>query len=103
MLERFRPYEHLQEVVEAGGRLVEDVRGAHDELGRAMVECQQLEVAVVFDARVVEVGEIASVVDDPLRVGVREADAGEGGELERRLTVGRPAEVHAAIVSSRHR
>ena len=36
----------------------------------------------VLDARVIEVGEIASVVDDALGVGIGEADAREGGELE---------------------
>ena len=46
---------------------------------------------LVLDAREVEVGQIAAVVDDSLRVGVREADARERRELERRLAVGRAA------------
>src|SRR5438876_3848791 len=41
-------------------------------------------LAQVLDAREVEVGEIAAVVDDPLRVGVGEADARARRELERR-------------------
>jgi hypothetical protein len=40
---------------------------------------------VVLDARKVEVGEVAAVVDDPLRVGVGEADARLRREPERRL------------------
>src|SRR5512132_3423782 len=43
------------------------------------------EEAVVLDARLVEVGQVAAVVDDALGVRVREAHACEGGVLERRL------------------
>ena len=44
-------------------------------------------MAVVLDARAVEVGQVAAVVDDPLRVGVGEADPREARVLERRLAV----------------
>jgi hypothetical protein len=74
------------------------VRRAQDELGAVEVEGEQAEVAVVLDARVVEVGEIAAVVDDPLRIGIGEADAGQGRKLEGRLAVRRTAEVHAPIL-----
>ena len=49
---------------------------------------EEPEVPLVLDAREVEVGEVAPVVDDPLCVGVGEPDAREGRELERRLAVG---------------
>src|SRR5258705_2999165 len=49
----------------------------------ADVHPEQAEVAVVLDACEVEVGEIATVVDDPLRVRIREADARLCAELER--------------------
>ena len=51
-------------------------------------------MAVVLDARVVEVGQIAAVVDDSLCVRVREADARERRELEGRLAVGRSPQIH---------
>ena len=51
-------------------------------------------MAQVLDARVVEIGQIAPVIDDSLRVGVREAHARERGVLERRLAVGRLSEIH---------
>jgi hypothetical protein len=68
-----------------------------------MVEGEQLEVAVIFDARVVEVGEIAPVINDALRIGVREPDPGQRRKLEGRLSVGRSAQVHRAIVARRLR
>ena len=91
-----RPHEDLEEVVEPGRSLVENVAGAHDELAGGEVGVQQAEVAQVLDPRVVEVGQIAPVVDDSLRVGVREAHAGERRVLERRLAVGRLAEIHGS-------
>ena len=93
-----RADEHLEEVVEARGRLVDDAGSTHDELGVAQVEPEQVEMAVVFDPGVVEIGQIPAVVDDSLRIGVREPDPSKRGELERRLAVGRAAEVHGAAI-----
>jgi hypothetical protein len=70
-----RPHEHFQEVVEAGGRMVLDGGGAHDELALAHVALEEPEVTQVFDPGEVEVGEVAAVVDDALGVGIGEADA----------------------------
>ena len=68
-------HERLDELVEARRREVVDLRGAHDEL--VAVETREpAEVPVVLGARVVEVGEVAAVVDDALGVRVREPDAG---------------------------
>ena len=74
----------LELVVEAGGREVLDVVRAHDEVAPALA-VEQPEGAEVLDAGEVEVRVVAPVVDDALRVGVREADARAGAELERRL------------------
>ena len=84
-------HEALEQVVETGGRVVLDVRGAHHVLGA--VDPEAAEVAVVLGARVVEVGEVAAVVDDALGVRVREPDAGQRRVLERRPAVGDPAEL----------
>ena len=83
--------EALEEVVEPRGRVVLDVRGAHHELGA--VEAEAAEVPVVLGARVVEVREVAAVVDDALGVGVREPDARERRVLVGRTPVGDPAEL----------
>ena len=49
-------------------------------------------MAVVLDARVVEVGQVPAVVDDPLRVGVGEANARQAEYLNGGLrSVGRPS------------
>src|SRR3989441_1435238 len=75
----------LDRIVEACGRVVLDRHCAHDELSVARLGPEHVEVPVVLDPRQIEVRHVAPVVDDPLRVGVREADAGPGRELERRL------------------
>ena len=94
-----RPDEHLEEVVEAGRRLVDDGRDAHDEVLADGLVAEEPEVALVLNAGEVEVGQIAAVVDDSLGVRVREADALEGRELERRLAVGGLAEADRQGVS----
>ena len=48
---------------------------------------------MVLGPRVVEVGQVAAVVDDALRVGVREPDPRDRRVLERRLPVGDLAEL----------
>src|SRR5207249_4523800 len=68
-------------------REVLHARRAHHELALTDLEAQEDEVAEILDAREVEVREIAPVVDDALRVRVREADARERRELERRLAI----------------
>ena len=85
--------EDLDQVVEAGRREVLDRVRAHDELVLARARLEQAEVTVVLDPRGVEVGQVAAVVDDPLRVGVGEADARERRVLERRLAVGHVPEL----------
>ena len=50
-------------------------------------------MTVVLDARGIEVGQVAAVVDDALCVRVGEPDPVEGAELERGLTVGDAAEL----------
>ena len=57
------------------GRLVLALRPAHHELEPGRQRVQQAEVALVLDARAVEVREVAAVVDDRLGVGLVEADA----------------------------
>ena len=75
--------EHLEQVVEARRRVVLDVRGAHHELGPPGADLA--EPPVVLGARQVEVGQIAAVVDDALRVGVRERHPRVDREPKRRL------------------
>src|SRR5262249_6646227 len=75
----------LDLVVEYGRREVLDVVRAHHEVAHLTVRLQEPERAEVFDACEVEVRVVAAVVDDPLGVGVREADASRRAELERRL------------------
>src|SRR5262249_49862324 len=81
------PHVHLDQIVEHRRREVLDRARAHDELLSlfADVHPKQPEIAVVLDAREVEVGEVAAVVDDALCVRVREADPRLRGEPERRL------------------
>src|SRR4029077_16537960 len=69
-----------------GGEVL-DVARAHDELLALVADIhpEQVEVPVVLDPREVEVGQVAPVVDDPLRVRVREADACLRAEPEGRL------------------
>ncbi len=81
-------HEDLDLVVEPRGREVLDVVRAHDEVA-AGVPVQHAEQAVVLDPREVEVGGVAAVVDDPLRVRVGEPDPRLRAELERRLRHGR--------------
>ena len=52
------------------------------------------EVAVVLRPRVVEVRQVAAVVDDSLSVGVREPDPRDRRVLERRLAIRDAAELH---------
>jgi hypothetical protein len=73
--------------------VVLDCVRAHDELVLARSRLEHVEVPVVLDAGAVEVGQVAAVVDDPLRIGVREADPRQGRVLERRLAVSNPAEL----------
>ena len=75
-------YERLDQVVETRGRVVLDRGCAHHELaagGRG-----RSEVAVVLGPRMVEIGEVPPVVDDALRIRVREPDARERRVLEGR-------------------
>src|SRR4051794_25556631 len=69
----------LELVVETSRSEVLDVVRPHHEFA-AGLPMQQPEGAQVLDAGEVEVGAVAAVVDDPLRVGVREADASPGRE-----------------------
>ena len=64
----------LDQVVEPGRRVILDRGCAHDEL--APRDLRSAEVPVVLGPGVVEVGEVAAVVDDALRIRVREPDAG---------------------------
>ena len=89
------PHEHLEQVVEPRGRVVLDGGRAHDEFAVTHVEPAQ--VPVVLDARVVEVGQVAPVVDDALRVRVREPHA-----RERRVLEGRPPIRHAPELQRGH-
>ncbi len=77
--------EDLDLVVEARRRLVLARHVAHHELEPGSERVQEPEVALVLDARAVEVGEVAPVVDDGLGVGLVEAHA-----LARREAVRRP-------------
>src|SRR5204862_7211742 len=78
-------HEDLDLVIEYRGGEVLDVVRAHDEVARLAPPLEEAERAEVLDAGEVEVGVVAAVVDDPLRVGVREADARPCAELEGRL------------------
>ena len=69
----------LELVVEAGRREVLDVVRAHHELA-AGLPVEKPEGAQVLDAGEIEVRVVAAVVDDPLRVRVREADPRPGRE-----------------------
>ena len=87
--------EGLDEVVETRRRQVVDRARAHHELALARPRVLHPEVAVVLNACEVEVREVPAVVDDPLCVGVGEADAVERRVLERRLAIGEAAELQA--------
>src|SRR5438093_2449496 len=76
--------EDLEQVVEDGRSEILDRRRAHDELAVALTRGEHLEVPVVLDPGLVEVGEVAAVVDDALRVRVGESDSRECRVLERR-------------------
>ena len=76
--------EDLDLVVEPRGREIFDIVGAHHELAAAAPVVQEAETAQVLDARKVEVGVVAPVVDDPLRVRVGESHPRAGGEREGR-------------------
>ena len=68
---------------------------SHHELPRARPLVLHSQMAVVLDACEVEVRHVSAVVDDPLRVGIGEADAIERRILERRLAIGEAAELEA--------
>ena len=87
--------ETLDQVVEAGRRVVLDARSAHREL-RA-VHAEAAEVTVVFRSRVVEVRQVAAVVDDALRVRVREPDACQRRVLEGRTPARDAPELQARL------
>src|SRR6185312_2061238 len=87
--------ETLDQVVEAGRRVVLDARSAHREL-RA-VHPEAAEVTVVLRSRVVEVRQVAAVVDDALRVRVREPDARQRRILERRASARDAPELQARL------
>src|SRR5436190_18770635 len=78
--------EHLELVVEDRGRVVLDRARTHHELhaGLADLHPEDAQLAVVLDAREVDVREVTAVVHDPLCVRVGEADARPRAELERR-------------------
>ena len=84
-------HERLDQVVESGGRVVLDRRGAHHEL--AALGSEPSEMAVVLRACVVEVRQVAPVVDDALRVRVGEPHASQRRVLERRPPIGDPPEL----------
>ena len=75
------PYERLDEIVEAGWCVVLDRGCAHHELAARCREAA--EVPVVLRPRVVEVREVATVVDDALRIRVGEPHARQRRVLER--------------------
>src|SRR5829696_2370389 len=81
------PDEDLQQVVEAGRRVVLDRARPHHELVVVGAAPEQAEVPEVLDPRLVEVRQVPAVVDDTLRVGFREADACQRRVLERRLAL----------------
>src|SRR4029079_14632310 len=87
--------EALEQVVEAGRRVVLDARSAHHEL-RA-VHAQTAEVPVVLRSRVVEVRQVAAVVDDALRIRVREPDARQLRVLEGRAPARDAPELQARL------
>ncbi len=83
--------ERLDQVVEPGGRVILDRGRAHDELPPCYL--RSAEVPVVLGSGVVEVREVAAVVDDALRVRVREPDARERRVLERGAPVSESTEL----------
>ena len=80
--------EDLQLVVEAGRRRILDVLSPHHEVGRARRRREEVEMAQVLDPGTVEVGHVATVVDDPLGIRLVESNAGAIGKAERRPPVG---------------
>src|SRR6476619_2664273 len=87
--------EALEQVVEAGRRVVLDARSANHAL-RA-VHAQTAEVPVVLRSRVVEVRQVAAVVDDALRIRVREPDARQRRVLEGRAPARDAPELQARL------
>ena len=84
--------EHVQQVVEAGRRVVLDLLRAHHQLRIMRLVLQQAEVAQVLDPCAVEVRHVPAVVDDALRVRLVEPDP----------CAVREAEGRAAVVEGRH-
>src|SRR5207237_5949263 len=78
--------EHLDLVVEDGRSEVLDGVRTHDELPAVLAVVQQAEPAQVLDPGEVEVRVVTAVVDDALRVRVREPNARPCRELERWLS-----------------
>src|SRR5664280_92529 len=70
-----RPHVHVEQLVEPGRGLIGDLEGPHHELALALPVRLQPQVAVVLQPRIVEVGQVAPVVDDPLCVRVGERNA----------------------------
>src|SRR5262245_1126108 len=90
--------EDLEQVVEARRRDVLDGHRAHREVDLA--EVHAAEVPVELGPREIEVRHVAAVVDDPLGIGVREADANERGVAKRRLALSHVPELdHRAILA----
>lgn len=81
------PNEDLKEVVEHRRGLVFHIQRAHDELAVSVPLRGKTEVPEVLAPGVIEVGQVAAVIDDALRVGVAEPDPGERGIAERRAAV----------------
>ena len=90
--------EALEQVVEAGRREVLDVRGPHHELGS--LDPQRAEMPVVLGARVVEVRQVAAVVDDTLGIRVREPHARQRGVAKRWPAIGGAAELERVVHAS---
>ena len=88
-------YERLDQIVEARRRQILDLGCTHDELGPHKPDVA--EMPVVLGPRVVEIGEIAPVVDDALGVGVGEPDPVQGGVLEGRPAVGDTSQLQRVL------
>jgi hypothetical protein len=86
-----RSHVDVEQLIEAGRRLIRDFERPHHELVLAEPVRLESQVAVVFQPGVVEVGEVAPVVDDSLGVRVGERDARQRRVLERRVPVGQAA------------
>src|SRR5450759_1035280 len=98
------PHVHVEQLVEACRRFVRDLERPHDELALALPVRLEPKVPVILQPGVVEVGEVAPVVDDPLGVRIGERHSRERGVPERRVLIGEPPGLevrHARIVRRR--